>query len=277
MSNSNDSTDDLSDFAERRAQAIWWQGVAAAVIATLALAPWDVAISRAVYINHPSGLVSGVLRFVEKLGNGGGVIAILVALVILDRRVVGRLPQLLAASLGAGLIADCLKLCVDRGRPYSLDLAKATFTSTFHGWLPLLPNTASEQGFPSGHATTAAGLAVALAILYPRGRWFFGFVVAAVMTQRVVTHAHFPTDVMCGAILGAVWARQCFRGVVGRKFAAIAEKIDDVVRDWVNGKSRMAVGPGADLSVSRSMDTSRADSHSGEVAIPEPNSRRRSA
>ena len=67
-----------------------------------------------------------LLKFVENLGNGGGVIAMLVALVILDRRVGGRLPQLLAASLGAGLIADGLKLCVDRGRPYSLDLATAT-------------------------------------------------------------------------------------------------------------------------------------------------------
>jgi len=108
-----------------------------------------------------------VLKFAEKLGNGGGVIAILIALMILDRRVIGRVPQLLAASLGAGLIADCLKLCVDRGRPYSLDLATVTFTSTFHGWFPLLRVPASEQGFPSGHATTAAGLAVGAGAAVP--------------------------------------------------------------------------------------------------------------
>ena len=63
---------DQSDFAERRTQALWWQGIAVAIVATLALAPWDVAISQAVYVSHPSGLVGGLLKFVEKLGNGAG-------------------------------------------------------------------------------------------------------------------------------------------------------------------------------------------------------------
>jgi membrane-associated phospholipid phosphatase len=269
--------DDLTDFAERRAQAIWWQCVAAAVMATLALAPWDVAISRAVYFNPTKGIGSGVAEFVKALGNGGGVIAILVAVVILDRRVIGRLPQLLAASLGAGLVADCLKLCVDRGRPYSLDLATATFSSTFHGWFPLLPNKAGEQSFPSGHATTIAGLAIALAILYPRGRWLFGVVVAAVMTQRVVSHAHFPTDVTTGAIVGAVWARQCFRGAPGRMFATIGDKIDDAIAVRVNSKSRRADGLAGELSVTRPAAASRTPSPNGDVTIPESNSRRRSA
>jgi len=39
-----DPTDDTANYAERRARALWWQGIAVAVIATLALAPWDVAI-----------------------------------------------------------------------------------------------------------------------------------------------------------------------------------------------------------------------------------------
>jgi membrane-associated phospholipid phosphatase len=268
---------DAADFAERRSQALWWQGIAIAVIATLALVPWDIAISRAVYIGHPNGLTNALLKFVEKLGNGGGVVAILIALVILDRRVVARVPQLLAASLGAGLVADVLKLCVDRGRPYSLDLSTVTFTSTFHGWFPLLPNSAAEQGFPSGHATTAAGLAVALALLYPRGRLLFGAVVAAVMAQRVVVHAHFPTDVAAGAIVGALFARQCHRGAMGRMFARLADKIDDMIATRVNKKSRQAAGLSADLSISRSIGASSSSSPSDEVIIPEPSTRRRSA
>jgi membrane-associated phospholipid phosphatase len=243
---------DQSDFAERQTQALWWQAIAVAIVATLALAPWDVAISQAVYASHPSGLIGGLLKFVEKLGNGVGVIAIVIVFAVFDRRVWSRWPQLLAASLGAGLIADCVKLCVDRGRPYSLDLATATFTSTFHGWLSLLPNPAGEQSFPSGHATTAAGLAVALAFLYPRGRWLFGLVAAAVMAQRVVVHAHFPTDVMVGAIIGIVWARQCNRGAIGAMFYSIRQRIEraigtqqpsaDPLGGWVRGA---APPPGA--------------------------------
>ena len=165
-------------------------------------------------------------------------IAIVIAFAVFDRRVWSRWPQLLAASLGAGLIADCVKLCVDRGRPYSLDLSTTTFTSTFHGWLPLLPNPASEQSFPSGHATTIAGLAVAFALLYPRGRWMFGLVAAAVMAQRVVVHAHFPTDVMVGAIIGVVWARQCHRGAIGAMFSSLQQRIERVI-----GRKQLSADP----------------------------------
>jgi membrane-associated phospholipid phosphatase len=251
---------DQSDFAKRRTQALWWQGIAVAIVATLALAPWDAAISRAVYVGHPSGLTSALLKFVEKLGNGGGVIVIVIICAVLDRRVWSRWPQLLAASLGAGLIADCVKLCIDRGRPYSLDLSTTTFTSTFHGWLPLLPTPAGEQSFPSGHATTAAGLAVALAILYPRGRWLFGLAAAAVMAQRVVVHAHFPTDVAAGAIIGIIWARQCHRGRIGAMFSLIQQRIEravglkQIAAEPLGGLGRGSAEPSAPRRAWRSLD-----------------------
>ena len=54
-------------------------------------------------------------------------------------------------------------------------------------------------GFPSGHAATAAALAVALTALYPRGRWLFaGFAVLAA-AQRIDVTAHYPSDVLAGA------------------------------------------------------------------------------
>jgi membrane-associated phospholipid phosphatase len=256
--------------ADRPAARLWWLGVAVAFAATLALAPWDIAISQAAFIAHPASVTGVVLRFVERLGNGGGVAAILIALVILDRRVIARLPQLIAASIGAGLLADCLKLCVARARPYSLDLANTTFTSTFHGWFPLFSTGAPEQGFPSAHAMTAAGLAVALAILYPRGRWLFAVAAAAVMVQRVIVHAHFPTDVMAGAILGTVWSRQCHRGVMGRGFAAIEDKINDMI-------ARRSPAP-RDIPIAKSPEGRRsAASPSDEISIPASPPRRRSA
>jgi membrane-associated phospholipid phosphatase len=269
---------DPTDFAERRAQALWWQGIAAAIILTLALVPWDVSISRAVHIDRPNAFTHILLLCCEKLGNGGFVVAILVALAILDRRIVSRLPQLLAASLGAGLVADILKLCVDRGRPTSLDLATSTFSSSFHGWFPLLSTSAREQSFPSGHATTAAGLAIALALLYPRWRWLFGVAVAAVMTQRVVVHAHFPTDVCVGAILGAVWSRQCHRGGMGRMFDRLSDKIDDLFAGWRNRKSRKATRLRADLKGARQGGVGSSAALGDDVIIiPETPSRRRSA
>jgi membrane-associated phospholipid phosphatase len=268
--NAVDKPSDEFQLADRQAARHWWLGVAVALAATLALAPWDIAISEAAFIAHPTGPTGILLRFVERLGNGGGVAAILVALVILDRRAIGRLPQLVAASIGAGLLADCLKLCVARARPYSLDLATTTSTSTFHGWFPMFSTGAPDQSFPSAHAMTATGLAVALAFLYPRGRWLFALAAAAVMVQRVIVHAHFPTDVMTGAILGAIWARQCHRAVMGRGFAVLEDKIDDMI-------ARQMPEPHA-MPVSKSpMGRPNASAPPDEVSIPASSPRRRSA
>jgi undecaprenyl-diphosphatase len=60
------------------------------------------------------------------------------------------------------------------------------------------------QSFPSGHAATAAGLAVALAVLYPRGRWLFAVLAVLAALQRVEVQSHFPSDVLAGAALGCL-------------------------------------------------------------------------
>jgi membrane-associated phospholipid phosphatase len=139
--------------------------------------------------------------------------------VMFDRRKWARLPLLISASLGAGLVADVVKLCISRGRPHSVDLSTATFSSTFDGLFPVLSAGSTGQSFPSGHAATAAGLAVGLSMLYPRGRWFFASLVVGVAASRVIVHAHFPTDVVAGAALGGVWAWTCHRGFLAPAFA----------------------------------------------------------
>ena len=60
--------------------------------------------------------------------------------------------------------------------------------------------------FPSGHATTAFAAAVAFGVLWPRLRpllWTYAVVIAL---SRVVVTAHHPSDVVAGAIAGAVGA-----------------------------------------------------------------------
>jgi len=59
---------------------------------------------------------------------------------------------------------------------------------------------------PSGHAVDSFAAAMAIGVLWPRMRplmWTYAVVIAV---SRVVLTAHFPSDVMVGAIVGVVGA-----------------------------------------------------------------------
>lgn len=188
-----------------------WRLLLLTVVAFAALAPFDISIAQLFYQMDKS---AGVAKFLEVFANTAGgpvpIILILLAITaILHRRQFRHLPFLLTLSLGSGLIVDGLKLCICRARPYTVDLGTATFGSTFGGLLPLFSAGSRGQSFPSGHSATAVGFAVALAILYPRGRWLYAASAVLVMVSRVHRHAHFPTDVVAGAGVGVAWALAC--------------------------------------------------------------------
>jgi membrane-associated phospholipid phosphatase len=207
----------------------WWHLTLLALIVLVALAPFDVSVAR-LCSGHPVARpVVRVLQFIAYFAsNGFGVLVVLTALVVLRRSKLSCVPQLISATLGAGLLADIVKLCVCRGRPLSIDLSTATFSSTFHGFLPFLSAGSHGQSFPSGHAATAAGLAIALSLRFPRGRWLFVCVAAIASVSRVIVHAHFPTDVAAGAMLGGMWAIACYQGFLGSIFLRIERKLEQV-------------------------------------------------
>jgi len=120
-----------------------------------------------------------------------------------------RLARMICATATGGLLVDAIKLMVTRVRPRAADLAsQASVLGTF-GDAALRAVTGSRSdfhSFPSGHAAVAAGFAAALAWRYPRGRWLFiAFAVSAAL-QRIVTSAHYPSDVCFGAALGLLGA-----------------------------------------------------------------------
>ena len=83
-------------------------------------------------------------------------------------------PMFLAvSSLGAGLVADVVKLFVHRVRPSAIP-SVGHCSETFRCGIFHLDFACGLTGsFPSAHTATAFGFAAALANVYPRGRAFF--------------------------------------------------------------------------------------------------------
>ncbi len=141
----------------------------------------------------------------EPFGNGYGVIAIALAIYLLDPVRRRKLARVLAMSLGAGMAANWLKLLVGRVRPHCFDFP-GTVQDTFVRWLPLGAGGSARQSFPSAHTATAVGLAIALAWLYPRGRWLFAAMAVLVACQRILSGAHYCSDTLAGMAVGWVFA-----------------------------------------------------------------------
>jgi lipid A 4'-phosphatase len=111
------------------------------------------------------------------------------------------IPGFFFAAIGAsGLVVDLLKVIVGRTRP---KLLFATGTYDF-GWFGLRPD---DWSFPSGHAATAAALMAALWCLWPRPLWLYVFGAMLVAVSRVVTGAHYLSDVVAGAVIAVLVTR----------------------------------------------------------------------
>jgi lipid A 4'-phosphatase len=104
------------------------------------------------------------------------------------------------AAVGiSGLIADVAKPVFGRLRP-KLFLADQLYGFTWSG------AHADHWSFPSGHAVTAAALATAFSLLHPRGWPLYVLAALLVAASRVILDAHYVSDVLGGAALGATVA-----------------------------------------------------------------------
>jgi membrane-associated phospholipid phosphatase len=183
-------------------------------LASAAVMPADYIIAEFLREHRVPGDLARSVRLAEAFAWGGTVALIILTAGALDPRRWRVVPPLAISAFGAGLIADGLKLVIARLRP---ELAYSSGASeTFLSWLPLFHREAlgqpyghALQSFPSGHAATAAGLAVALAALYPRGRWLFAAFAALACFQRMEAQAHFASDVLAGAAVGCLVGGAC--------------------------------------------------------------------
>lgn len=98
----------------------------------------------------------------------------------------------------SGVIVNAFKLGFGRTRPH--------YSQGVDIWQPMgFGDIFINGSFPSGHATTAGALAVALGLLFPKFRWLLiaGFALAII--SRPSIGKHYPSDVLAGGVFGAVF------------------------------------------------------------------------
>ncbi len=113
--------------------------------------------------------------------------------------IMARVGFLFVAIAVPGLFVNVVKHIFGRARPMVGDSLDPFLFSPF-SWL------AAYAGLPSGHAATALSVLVAFGTLWPRGRtllWIYALLIAA---SRVAVTAHYPSDVLAGALVGVVGA-----------------------------------------------------------------------
>lgn len=109
--------------------------------------------------------------------------------------------EICASLITSSIITTSLKYIVNRPRPVVTypDIEQVTATSS--------------PSFPSGHTSSAFATATSLSLIYPK--WYVivpSFLWAgSVAYSRMDLGAHYPTDVLAGAIIGSGSAFLCYK------------------------------------------------------------------
>jgi membrane-associated phospholipid phosphatase len=134
----------------------------------------------------------------------------LIALALLDTSPIPRISRLVLAAWAVrlgfiftaiavpGLFVTIIKRLIGRARP----LVEGNDAMAFapFGW------EVDYASLPSGHATTAFAALVAIGSIFPQMRaplWIYAVLIAL---SRVAVDAHYPSDVIAGALVGAAGA-----------------------------------------------------------------------
>jgi undecaprenyl-diphosphatase len=182
----------------------------------------------------------------------------------LRRRRLAVLGFMVTVVVGQNLIANTVKVLVDRERPP-------------------VPHLASSSGFsfPSGHTAAAAATWAAVVLVLGRGRpvrvkaWLAAgaaLITVAVAASRVLLGVHWLTDVIGGAALGFGWFVVCSVAFGGAllHFGAPAERVEaeenrlsGVQEPRPRGAPPM---PDSDPSPESEPSSERVDSRAGSLA-----------
>jgi len=72
--------------------------------------------------------------------------------------------------------------------------------------------TGGKYGFASSHASNAVGFALLSSLVFKRNIYTYSMIAWAIITaySRIYLGVHYPLDVLCGALIGALAALGCY-------------------------------------------------------------------
>lgn len=131
---------------------------------------------------------------------------------------------LLSAAAALGVNQIIIRL-VDRPRPFEA-----------HSDIVPLTHASTDSSFPSDHATAAVAITVAAWIAYPRAGKVIAVIALLACISRLLIGAHYPTDVIGGALIGAIVAVIVMRVErVWLPLVVLVARLTDPLRMWVAG------------------------------------------
>ena len=143
---------------------------------------------------RPTWLDSMMSGFTQ-LGSGFGAFSIAILILVFGPRLL--LYQFLLGSISLWLMVELMKFLIHRARPY------IRLTQTRIVGLQM-----NGQSFPSGHTSQVFFTATLFAQTFQSNVWIvIGLYSTAVLVglTRMYVGAHYPRDVLAGAIMGSVW------------------------------------------------------------------------
>ena len=143
---------------------------------------------------HPPWL-DMLMRGFTQIGNGMVGVALAVILFVAGYHLLAY--ELVLGTLTLWLVVEFVKALVRRRRPF-IRLSEAR----------IVGQPAGGRSFPSGHTSQAFFMATLMAAYFDAGVWAVCLLYAIALLvgiTRIYVGAHYPRDVLAGAILGSAW------------------------------------------------------------------------